>query len=235
VNAVLTKLLEVAASISTPFSLAAFAIAALVLILWVSRSRKPLPVVLLVVAIGALVALAVLPAQMSSHAVYRVRATVVDPKGVPVEDATVWLSTGGEAKKVSGGWQFDVPVSTVSTDRKLVVYAAVRSAFLSGQQATELGSDYYPAVIVRLSPELSARIRGVVVDGSGRGLTGVRVSVAGHDPDAVLTSEGGGFDLPAHGADGQQVYLHAQKDGYLGANGWHPAGNEPARIELTRR
>jgi hypothetical protein len=233
-NAVVTALLEAAANVSTPFNLAAFAIVALVLILWAARSRRPVPVVLSVVAIGALVALALVPAFMTNRDIYRVRVTVVDPKSVPIEDATVWLSIGGEPKKVAGGWQFDVPVSSVPTDRKVVVYAALKNAFLGGQHPTELGSDYNPAVTVKLVPDESARIRGVVVDGSGRGLAGVRVSVAGRDGEAVLTAEGGGFDLLAHAADGQQVYLHAQKEGYLGANAWHPAGNTPARIELIR-
>lgn len=231
-NALVKQLLEAAATVSNQWTLAAFAIVALILIVWAGRSKKPVPVVLSIVTIGALVALALVPTFVTSRDVYRLRVTVVDPKSVPLEDATVWLSVGGEPKKVAGGWQFDIPMSTVPADRKVVVYAAVKSAFLSGQQPMDLGSDYNPGVIVKVEPPVSARIRGVVVDGSGRGLAGVRVSVAGRDGDAVVTSGGGGFDLPAHAADGQQVYLHAEKDGYWGANLWHPAGTMPARIEL---
>ena len=34
---------------------------------------------------------------------YRVRVTVINPQNVPVEDAKVWSSFGGEPKKASGG------------------------------------------------------------------------------------------------------------------------------------
>jgi hypothetical protein len=234
VNAVVTKLLDAAAAVATPLHLAAFAIVALILIAWAARSKRPVPIALSLVAIAALVTLALVPVFVRTHDVYRVRVTVVDPKGVPVEDAVVWSSLGGEPKKVAGGWQFDVPESIVPSDRKFVAYAAVKSAFLSGRQTAELRNDYSPPVVVPLAPDVSARIRGVVVDESGRGVAGVRVTVVGHDQEAVRTSEGGGFDLPAHAADGQQVYLHAEKEGYLGVSLFHPAGNAPARIELVR-
>jgi hypothetical protein len=228
-------LVEASAKVSGPWTLAAFAVVAVILIVWAARSKRPMPVALLIVAIGALVALALLPTFVTTREVYRVRVTIIDPKDVPVEDATVWSSIGGEPKKVAGGWQFEVPVSAVPGDRKVVFYAALKSAFQSGQQVAELGRDYSPAVLVKLEPDVSARIRGVVVDASGRGLVGVRVSVVGHSGDAVVTSAGGGFELLAHAADGQQVYLHAEKEGYLGSNAWHPAGNTPVRIELERQ
>lgn len=233
-NPVLTKLLEAIGSVSSPFSLAAFAIATVLLILWVTKSKRPFPITLLVVAIAALVFLAIAPLLVGSRAVYHVRATIVDPKDVPVDDATVWLSIGGEAKKVAGGWQFDVPAATVPTDRKVMVFAAVKNAFLAGRQSLDLGNDHNPAVIVKLAPDSTARVRGIVVDANGRGLAGARVSVVGYESEALVTAEGGGFELPAHAAEGQQVYLHAQKDGYAGANLWHPAGNAPTQIELSR-
>jgi len=234
-NALLTKLLEAAGSVSSPFSLAAFAIATVVLILWVAKTKRPFPLAFLVVAIGALVVLAIAPLLVGSRAIYHLRATIVDPKEVPVDDATVSLSVGGEPKRVSGGWQFDVPAATVPTDRKVVVYATVKSRFLAGRQSIELGSDYNPAVTVKLTSESTARIRGIVVDANRQGLAGARVSVAGYDSEAVVTAEGGSFELPAHAAEGQQVYLHAQKAGFEGTSLWHPAGNSPAEIELSRR
>jgi hypothetical protein len=41
--------------------------------------------------------------------VIKLRVTVLGPDSVPVEDSKVWLSIGGEAKKVTGGWEFDIP------------------------------------------------------------------------------------------------------------------------------
>jgi len=234
---VVATLLEKAAAVSTPFNLAAFGLVVLLLILWVARSesgKRPLPVALLVVAIGALVTVVLAP-MMITPGVYHVRATVVGPNGVPVEDAKVWSSIGGEAKKVSGGWQFDVPAGSVPRDGKLAVYATVESAFLSGLESVQLGSDYNLAVRVTLTPGASARVRGLVVDASGRGVVGVRVNIVGYQQEAVLTAEGGGFDLPSHAADGQQVQVHAEKDGYQGVTLWHPAGNTPAEIKLVRQ
>ncbi len=224
---------DVTSKISTPLTLAAFAIAVLALIVWLYGRRPPVAIVLFVIA--AVMVLALVPALIGSRAIYHVRVTVVDPKDVPVEDATVWLSVGGEPKKVAGGWQFDVPAATAPPDRMIGVYATIKSAFLAGNQSVELGQNYNPTVIVKLAPDSSARVRGIVVDRTGRGLAGVRVSVAGYDSEAAMTSEGGSFELPAHAADGQQVFLHAQKDGFRGESLWHPAGSVPVRIELFRR
>lgn len=52
-------------------------------------------------------------------AIYRVRVTVIDPQRVPVEDAKVWSTVGGEPKKVAGGWQFDIPGASLPGDGKV--------------------------------------------------------------------------------------------------------------------
>src|SRR6266511_1872628 len=85
---------DVTSKISTPLTLAAFAIAVLALIVWLYGRRPPVAIVLFVIA--AVMVLALVPALIGSRAIYHVRVTVVDPKDVPVEDATVWLSVGGE-------------------------------------------------------------------------------------------------------------------------------------------
>jgi len=228
---VIGKLLEAVGTISSLLGLAAFAIVALVIVLWLYRGRRP-PASLWLVAIGAVVALVVIPAVYQSRGVYRLRVTVVDAKQIPQGDAEVWSSIGGEPKKVAGGWQFDIPTGSVPADRKVIVYAAIKSAFLRGQQSVELAHDYTPATIIQLSSDATARVRGIIVDTNGRGVPGVRVFVAGQSADAVVTIEGGGFDIPAHVAEGQQVYLHAEKEGFVGTDLWHPAGGTPLRIEL---
>jgi hypothetical protein len=79
------------------------------------------------------------------------------------------------------------------------------------------------------------QVRGIVADESGKGIAGALVSVVGYQNEAVKTTEGGNFTLPAHAADGQQVLLHAEKEGHEAANQWHPAGDFPATITLKRR
>jgi hypothetical protein len=73
------------------------------------------------------------------------------------------------------------------------------------------------------------------VDSNNRSVTGTHVFIIGYEAESLLTKEGGNFELPAHAAIGQQVYLHAEK-GKLAAKLWHPAGDDhnPAIIKLTK-
>lgn len=165
---------------------------------------------------------------------YRVRVTVTNPQNVPVEDAKVWSSFGGEPKKVAGGWQFDIPVASKPQDSLMIFYATQENAFLAGNEAASLGKDFNPAVTIKLKHDDSARVHGQVVDRSNRGVAGVRVFVVGHDAEAVITKEGGNFDLPAHAAVNQQVSIHAEKAGYKGVSQWQPAGDSPAILILEK-
>jgi hypothetical protein len=165
---------------------------------------------------------------------YRVRVTVINPQNVPVEDAKVWSSFGGEPKKVAGGWQFDIPAASKPQDSRVIFYASQENAFLAGNEAASLGKDFNPAVTIKLRHDESARVHGQVVDRSNRGVAGARVFVVGHDAEAVITKEGGNFDLPAYAAVDQQVSIHAEKAGYKGVNQWQPAGDSPAILRLEK-
>jgi hypothetical protein len=160
---------------------------------------------------------------------------VVGADGVPSNDAKVWSSIGGEAKKVDGGWQFDIPTKTKPVDGKLTVYAEVASAFEKGQKEVTLAADFSPSVTVPLAQDSSAVVRGQVVDTSGRAISGARVNVTGFGKESVTTEADGGFVLPAHAAKGQQVQLHAEKKGYSAVNQGHPAGTTAVTIVLERR
>jgi hypothetical protein len=234
------KIFGIAAGIGTAWSLAAFGIAAVCLVAmtlckWKGRKVPPIwwGVIVAVVLLGLVPIVA--PLLVGERAIHRVRVTVLGPNRMPVDDARVWSSMGGEAKKVAGGWQFDIPAATKPADGKLTVYASVANAFLSGRQELQLGRDLKPTVTVQLRKETGAQVRGIVADESGRGMAGALVSVAGYEKEAVKTTEGGNFTLPAHAADGQQVLLHAEKEGYQAVNHWHPAGDFPATITLKRK
>jgi Carboxypeptidase regulatory-like domain len=136
---------------------------------------------------------------------------------------------------VAGGWQFDIPRASRPAEGHLTVYATVESGFLKGQQAVKLDQDLNPAITLRLAKDATAEVRGIVVDGSNRALAGARVSVVGYESEAVTTGANGGFRLPAHAAEGQQVSLHAEKAGYDAVTQFHPAGDEAATIVLGRR
>lgn len=169
-----------------------------------------------------------------STGIYRARVTVLDPQNVPVEDAKVWSSVGGEPKKVSGGWQFDIPSMSKPQGGQLSIFAIRESDSLTGQANLMLGNDYNPVVTIKLKLDDSARVRGQVVDEKNRAIEGARVFVVGYQTDIVITKEGGNFELPAHTAIGQMVTLHAEKSGYQAVRQEHPAGNHPATLVMEK-
>ena len=168
------------------------------------------------------------------NSIYRVRVTVVDDKGMPTEEAKVWSSFGGEPKKVAGGWQFDIPAASKPKDGKMTIFANKESAFLKGESPLTLDKEVNPALTINLKRDASAKVRGQIVDNKNRGITGVKVFVVGYDTEAVTTKEGGNFELPAHAAIDQQVLVHAEKQGYRGADRHHPAGETQLKMTLGK-
>ncbi len=164
----------------------------------------------------------------------RLRVLLLSPEGSPVEDARVWTSVGGEPKQVAGGWEFDIPISKLPADGRVTVHASKESAFLSGSGEVRLGADLAPSVMVRLAANPSITVRGIVLDEAGNALEGVRVSIVGHEGEAISTGSAGQFVLPVHAADGQQVQLHAEKAGYEPVTQFHPAGTFPANLILDK-
>lgn len=168
--------------------------------------------------------------------IYQVRVTVTDQQGLPVEDAKVWSSIGGEHKQVAGGWQFDIPAASKPKDGKVIFFASKKSAFLAGKNELLLEKNYYPTITIHLKKDTSAIVRGIVVDTtSGQGVSGALVSVLGYGGEAVRTGEDGSFVLPAHAAEGQQVQLRVEKDQYMPVTQWYPAGKSAAEIYLERK
>jgi hypothetical protein len=231
---------EAVIKVATPLNLAAFALAVVLFIALKSRGRKVSPaiwaviVLLVAIPIGA----SIYSEITARTSIYRLRVTVINQQGSPVneleEGLKVWSSFGGEPKRVAGGWQFDIPNAGKPRDGKLTIYASKESAFLTGSADLILSDDYNPAVIVNLRRDDSAKVRGQVVDGKNRAVAGVRVFVVGYESEAVITQEGGGFELPAHAVTGQQVLLYAGKNGYQPAKQLHPAGDTPAELILER-
>jgi hypothetical protein len=172
--------------------------------------------------------------KIGKDTIYRVRVTVLNDQKLPIEDAKVWSSIGGEPMKVAGGWHFEIPAAKRPQDGKLTIFASQENDHLTGARDLQLDADYNPAVVIQLERDTSAKVRGQVVDSRGRAVAGARVSVAGYEAEAVIIKEGGNFELPAHAAVGQLVRLHAEKRGYGVADLHRQAGNEPAILQLKR-
>jgi hypothetical protein len=226
---------DIIPNLKTAISLAAFALAVVlsVMLAWFKSNRRRIPTAFWVVVV-ALVLIGVMATLYKPDELYRVRVTVLSPEQVPVEDAKVWSSLGGEPKKVAGGWQFDIPDASKPLDGQLAIFASRESAFLAGKADLVLSNDYNLAVTIRLRRDDSAKVRGQVVDSKGRAVAGARVVVIGYENEAVITKEGGNFELPAHAATGQQLKLYAEKAGIGAATQPHPAGDAPVELMLER-
>jgi hypothetical protein len=233
----MSRLFEIATRVSSPWALAAFGIAGICFVVYLlvrlKRSGKMSPIAALSIAAILVVVLGSL--YLANVALYRVRVTVIGPRGTPVDDAKVWSSMGGEPKKVAGGWQFDIPAASRSSEGKLTVWASVDDAYLKGHKEVQLGADHNPAVGIQLESDQTASVRGLITDRSGHSISGAQVSVAGYENEAIVTQAGGNFVLPAHAASEQNVLLHVEAKGYRGATQYHPAGNNPATIILDRK
>jgi hypothetical protein len=229
-----SQIFQIAAKISTPWALAAFAIAALVF-LFSKQRGKVSPVAWGVIAAIVLLGIVPILAQLGSLAVYRVRVNVINPQGVPVEDAKVWSSVGGEPKKVASGWEFDIPAAVKPADGKLTVWASLDAAYWKGSREVQLDRDRNPAITIQLDSDKTATVRGLVIGRAGRAISGARVTVAGYESEGVVTQAGGNFVLPAHAARDQNVLLHAEAKGYAGATQYQQAGDRPATIVLDRK
>jgi len=228
--------------IATPWNLAAFALAVVLFIVLKSRGKRVSPAVWIVITLLVAIPIgaSVYGEFFTRTSIYRVRVTVVDPQGIAVkneeeaEGVEVWSSLGGEPQRVKAGWQFDIPSAIKPLDGKLIIYASKESAFLTGSAELILGNDYNPAIIVNLRRDDSAKVRGQVVDDKNRAVVGARVFVVGYESEAVITQEGGNFELPAHAAAGQMVLLYAGKNGYRPTKLPQPAGDTPVDLILER-
>ena len=228
------KILELATKVSTPWSLAAFAIAAVLLLL----ARRGKPPKAIWAAIGAVVLLGlvpiVAPSYLQSRAIYRIRVVVLDPQSLPVNEAKVTSSLGGEPKRVEGGWEFDIPYANKPSDGRVDFYAEVPASFLTGVKEYRLGTDFSATTTIPLTRDTSAKVLGMFLDRAKNPIQGVRVGVIGFDQEAVTTGADGNFALPAHAADGQSVDLYFHKTGYKSDTKWVPAGKVVYTIVLDR-
>src|SRR5713101_5468291 len=118
--------LKIASHITHPVTIAAFALVFAAFALGLAlRAKRPRMAWILAAGIIVL-GLAPLAAAtfLQSQGVYRVRIIALGPDQLPIENAHVTSSIGGEPKKVEGGWEFDVPPQTRPADGKVVLFAS---------------------------------------------------------------------------------------------------------------
>jgi hypothetical protein len=211
------KALEIASHITHPGTIAVFAavLAAFLFTLAIKKRQSRVPWLLAAAVLILGIAPLLLSAITQWRGLYIVRVFVLGLDKQPVDDASVTSSNGGEAKKIQGGWEFDIPPQSRPADGRLKLFASEKNAFLAGNSTVVLDKDYFPAVEIQLEHDTSAVVRGVVLDDRGRSVAGARVSIPGY-PDIAVTDQMGNFVIPAHAADKQIVQVRAQKDQLVG-------------------
>jgi len=226
------KALELASHITNSVTAAVFIATIAAFLAWVAikKGRSHIKWLLVVVVLILGLAPLVSSTYLRSRGLYIVRVFVLGVDKQPVDDALVTSSNGGEAKKIQGGWEFDIPPQSRPADSKLKLFASEKNAFLAGNSTVVLDKDYFPAVEIQLERNTSSVVRGVVIDEHRRSVVGAHVSIPGY-PDVAVTDEMGNFVLPAHAADGQIVQVRAQKDQLVGTLSV-PAGKP---VELVLR
>ncbi len=223
------KIFEIASHVTHPYSVAACAAVLTTIALVIVRNKHPriataLAVFIFVLGISPLVA----TTYLAQRGIYHIRIVVLAPNGQPDEDAEVTSSAGGEPKRGVGSWEIDLPSQGKPASGQIVLYASLKDAYLGGQSALELRSDYFPEVEIHLAPLPQVDIRGVVVDELGRSVRAADVSIVGF-PEIATTDAMGNFSLPSHHAEGQLVEMRAEK-GNLFAHVSAIAGKEAQLI-----
>ena len=50
-----------------------------------------------------------------------------------LKESGVWSSIGGETKKVTGGWEIEIPISKIPNNQKVTIIAKQKEAHLKGE------------------------------------------------------------------------------------------------------
>ena len=240
----LNGFLKAITSVSGPWTLAAYSIAAVLAVgnLAVSRGRKSPPSSIVWGLVVVVCVLGLVPTLANAYleherivigAVYHVRVLVVNPQQVPVSGAILRTTASNETTETNQGiGQITIPRATMPADGKITIYADLGSEYLHGQTLFQLKDDLNPSIRIELKANGDAVISGFVEDNTSHAVAGATVSVLGGS--SGVTDRNGIFTLKANAAVGQPVRLHVEKDGYEAVDQDHPAGREPATIVLNR-
>ena len=245
----MAELLKLIGSVNSIWSMAAFTIAAVLLLLSQAVRKsggKPRKTdvstrviwsgaaVICCLGLAPILANSFLESQrLKTAGIYRVRVTAVDETGAPISGVRIQVTASNEsAETKTGETEVAIPRGSVPFNGKVTIFGAKPSDFLQGSTEIQLASDPNPSVILHLKRDVGASVAGLVEDELGRGIADAVVTIpgAGH----TRTSGDGTFSISAHAAPGQPVTLHVDKPGYRPVDQNHFAGTVPATIVLAR-
>ena len=242
------------AQVDNSWSLAAFAISAVLLVLnrmmasadaerrrgkkapAALSNRVAMPIVGVIVLLGVLPMLAdtyLKALDIKGDDIYRVRVIALGPEGTPVPGVTLKTTVSNETTVTSQDTAVvAIPRAAVPADGRITIFGDLDSAFLHGRADIQLGDELNPSITIPLASARTATVNGLVQDEAGRAVAGATVTAVGGE--SIVTSAAGTFTVKAGAATGQVVRLHAEKPGYAPADQDHPAGTDPVTIVLVR-
>ena len=255
----MTELVKAIASVNSMWSIAAFSIAALLILVnqytgaaadsgqKTKRKAKGGPSTprsnVLWIGAGAisLIGLAPIAAngflearRMNASSVYHLRVTALDEQGVPVTGAQLRASVSNETTTTANGdGLLTIARGALPVSGEVTIFAEKSSAFLSAAKTLTLAGDLYPSLLIQMKADRTATVSGLVEDDQGRAVPGASVTLPGVAD--TTTSPTGNFSLNAHASVGQPVTIHVEKSGYDPVDQSHLAGTEPATIVLPRK
>jgi hypothetical protein len=170
--------------------------------------------------------------EATANSIYRVRIMVLDLLGHPAAGATLRTTATSETAMTDQGiGTVTIPRATLPKDGRITIFADLDSAFLHGRTELRLSGDYNPSVTIQLGQALNATVTGLIEDEKGQALEGATVTILGGESGE--TSVMGTFTLKANAAIGQKVRIHAQKEGYKAVDVEFVAGNAPVTLVLS--
>lgn len=167
--------------------------------------------------------------------IYAVRIQVLDPQGLPVPGSTVRASAGNEPQRTPDGWwEVEIPAAKVPAGGRITLWAE-HLGWQGSREDVRLGNDPNVQVEIRLKEPESWMIRGQVVDESGRGLAGARVSRQDGTPGEALTDEDGRFALQLSVPLEARIRLRAEHARLAPTDTFCLAGRDTCSITLEER
>lgn len=217
------SIFKIASKVSSPYALAAFAIAAVVALILIMSNKpksKTIPAlawITLIAVVAIPIAGKVITANVP-QGTYRVMVVVVDPEGQVVADARVTPSVGGQEKRTDNGVEFEIPATSVPENETVTFFAD--KGHMTGSEKVRLSATRAVSVTIGLlrtsatttpSPQAKASPTGPlikipipaagvfvvrVVDPDGHPVPYAKVSCIGKSDPQDPADEKGEFPCP---------------------------------------
>ena len=191
-------------------------------------------VVLSLLAAVLILGARLVPRQPAKPQMYSVRVQVLDPQGQPISGSTIRTSAGNEPHFLQDGWwEVQIPAAKIPADGRITLWAE-HSDWQGNSVPLRLDTEPNSQVQIRLKqPE--TWLRGRVVDGDNRSVSGARVFPEDGTPGVATTDAEGRFELKLSVPLETKVRLRAEHAGLAPGGNFCFAGRDSCPIVLEAR